>query len=154
MHQSLTNVGAQTAVNFKFVSLHPIKSENIRAIEYSLSKAGSGGGKLDNPYYFRQDDMSSDFQFRIKFTVDTEYLEKTFGALSKVGKVKLTVGATPTGRKTIEKSFECDFSSGLKHQIEERIPHRATQNLPGAIQAFNLMKRYWTGLDGTTETKK
>lgn len=141
----ISNVGAQTAVNFEFISLMPLALNQIQSLEVALAKSGTFKNKEDNPYYFKPDDMSGDFQFRMIFNVNTEYLEKTFGALGKVGLAKLTIGATPTGRKRIERTIDFDFSPAFKHQVEERIPNRVNQNLPATIKAFGLMKRYWLG---------
>ncbi len=139
----IVNVGAQTAVKFSVESLSPFPSQSIKDLQFELHKNGSFG-KVDNPYYFRTDEMSENFQLRIEFSVQTEILEKIYGSLGKVGKVRIRISATPTGKRPIFQDFECDLSPAFS-QIESRVANRATQSIPLATKAINLMKRFWMG---------
>lgn len=141
----IVNVGPQTAVKFSVESLPSFPSQSIKDLQLELHKIDSHG-KVDNPYYFRTDDMSENFQLRIKFSVQTETLEKIFGSLGKVGKVQIKISAIPTGRRPIFKDFECDLSPAFS-QVESRVANRAIQSVPLATKAINLMKRFWMGSD-------
>jgi hypothetical protein len=137
-----TNIGSQSAVDFKIVSLSPLPFEKVEILELKLTKQGSVG-ILDNPYYFRPDDMTSDLQIRVKFRVELDVLETTFGALSKLKTLKCGVGATPTGKSIIVKLVECDFSQAI-YDIENRIA-MACQKSETSQKALLLMKRFWLG---------
>ena len=101
---------------------------------------------MDNPYYFRTDDMSENFQLRVKFSVSTEVLEKIYGSLGKIGKIQVKLSATPTGKHPIFQTFECDLSPAFS-EVEGRVANKAGQNISLATKGIRLMKRFWMGPD-------
>jgi hypothetical protein len=140
----VTHKGPPSSVRFSLESVKfDTKDLPFSLTELKLIKSGTGT-KLENPHYFKPDEMSDSYQIRVDFEVDTEEIERLFGAIGNIGSLDVTFRATSVNEKAINRTIECDYSP-IHTRTEERFIAKLQHTPNSATSMVMLMKRYWKG---------